>query len=87
MYVTINGTNSRLKQIKAGVPQELTLGPILYNIFTNDIPTSNKTYLAIYADDTAIYASSWNPRQSSRYIQDYLEQILDFLKKLETRRL
>ena len=62
MYVSINGTNSSTKEIRAGVPQRSILGPVLYNIYTNDIPKTNKTHLAIYADDTVIYTFSWNPQ-------------------------
>ena len=85
MFVTINGTKSSIKQVRAGVLRDSILGPMLYNIFTNDIPISNKTQLAIYADDTAVYSSSWSPRQATRNIQAHLDLILDYFVKWKLR--
>lgn len=52
--VRINGTISDTKHIHAGVPQGSVLGPTLFNIFTNDIPTPSPSKVALFADDTAI---------------------------------
>ena len=84
MYITVNGVNSLLKHIKAGVPQGSILGPTLYTIYTNDIPTSDKTNLAIYADDTAIY-TSWKPRQATKHIQEHLNTIVEFFDRWKLR--
>lgn len=80
VYVTVNGITSSIKDIRAGVPQGSILGPILYNIFTNDILISDKTHLAIYADDTALYASSWSLAQATKYLQNHLDQIVSYHK-------
>lgn len=58
MYVTVKGSNSSIKQVKIGLPQGSIFGPTLYNIYTNDIPHTNSTHIAMYADDMAIYTSS-----------------------------
>ena len=79
IYVVVNGICSTTKTVRAGVPQGSILGPTLYSIFTNDIPTTRNTQLAIYADDTAIYASSWNPQQATKYIQHHLNQITEYM--------
>ena len=72
-------SNSRTKRVKAGVLQGSILGPLLYNIYTNDIPIANNTHLAIYADDTAI-TSSWNPTQATKYLQAHLDKILEYFQ-------
>ena len=77
MYVVVNGTSSTTKIVRPGVPQGSILSPTLYSIFTNDILTTSNTQLAVYADDTAIYASSWYPQQATKYIQHHLNQIIE----------
>jgi hypothetical protein len=50
--VRISGTFSPSYVVKPGVPQGSTLGPLLFNIFVNDIcdSTSNSKNLLLYAD-------------------------------------
>lgn len=38
------------------------------------------TTLVMYADDTAIYASSWNPTQATKYLQKHLNLISEYTK-------
>lgn len=57
--VIINGASSPEKPINAGVPQGSVIGPVLYILYINNIPKIPKTHLALYADDTAVYTSSW----------------------------
>ncbi|CAF4894521.1 unnamed protein product [Pieris macdunnoughi] len=45
---------SGFHDILAGVPQGSVLGPVLYTIFTSDLPRTSEVNIATYADDTAI---------------------------------
>ncbi|PSN42154.1 RNA-directed DNA polymerase from mobile element jockey [Blattella germanica] len=67
--VNHNGGESSTTNIQAGVPQGSVLAPILYNIYTSDIPTSPQVNLALYADDTAIYTSNRNLRYARLTLQ------------------
>ena len=60
LRVQINNIKSTKTPIQAGVPQGSVLGPKLFNVYLNDIPTFTRTKLALFADDTAIYAHSYN---------------------------
>ena len=55
--VKINGSYSTYRDVTVGVPQRFVLGPLLFNIFINDIFLFVKnTSVCNYADDTTIYA-------------------------------
>jgi hypothetical protein len=58
----------------SGVPQGSVLGPLLYQIFTADIPTRHDTVIATFADDTAIMASNETPQTASQSLQTHLNQ-------------
>ncbi|KAF0769631.1 Uncharacterized protein FWK35_00006855 [Aphis craccivora] len=58
--------------------------PLIYNVFTGDIPQSNSnTFLATYTNDTAILSSSSNP--ASDALQDYANKIDEWAKKWKVK--
>ena len=57
-FVHFNNTNSSFKILTHSVPQGSILGPLLFNIYINDIKNSvNKLKLVLYADDSCFYQS------------------------------
>ncbi len=57
----INGKFSSSKKIITGVPQGSILGPLLFYLYLNDLPECLcKTTPCLYADDTQIFASSFD---------------------------
>jgi len=61
--------------VLAGVPQGSILGPLLYSVFTSDIPSHPKTNLSTFADDTAILSRHSKPHMASRNLQQHLNSI------------
>lgn len=51
------------------------LGPLLYNLFTSDIPKSRHCKIAQFADDTALYFSHRNLRPLRNRLQDDLNTL------------
>jgi len=72
---------TNLRQIRAGVPQGSVLGPMLYLLFTNDLPTTPQVLTATYADDTAIVASSNNAVTATQLLQSNINKIQEWLEK------
>jgi len=66
---------SQFYTLQAGVPQGSVLGPILYNLYTADIPTTVDTTIATFADDTAVMASNESQAEASEHLQVALDHI------------
>ena len=62
-YVSLAGVESSRQTVVCGVPQGSSLRPLLFLIYINDIPNSEKLSFRIFADDTNIFASSPNATQ------------------------
>jgi hypothetical protein len=75
-----NETSSRFPML-SGDPQGCILGPLLYTLYTADIPTSNKTILSTFADDTAIFTSHPDPATATLNLQDHLHNIETWFRK------
>ena len=57
-YVEINGVSSTKETITHGVPQGSILGPLLFNIFINDLPNCNDFFnYTLFADDSTLTCS------------------------------
>ena len=57
-YVVYNDCKSDYKQIKCGVPQGSILGPLLFFIFINDLPSVSKLFMPIlFANDTNLFCT------------------------------
>lgn len=69
--------------IRAGVPQGSVLGPILYLIFTADMPSpsSKSMIISTFADDTAVLSTNKNFQTASRDLQEYLLELQEYFKK------
>ena len=66
--MSYNGVKSELYDISYGVPQGSVLGPLLFIIYSNDIPNAimhSKTVLL--ADDTTVYLVGHNRIEYTRF--------------------
>jgi hypothetical protein len=55
--VSVEDKMSTPREMQAGVPQGSVLSPTLYNIYVNDPPQTQGVHLALFADNTCLYAT------------------------------
>jgi hypothetical protein len=80
-HVSINKTDSATHPIPYGVSQGAILSPSLYNFFTADLPQSNESETATFADDTAIFVSSGDPGVVCNILQRHLDSLSTYFKQ------
>lgn len=57
-YVQIVNSKSSLLPVRRGVPQGSIMGPLLFNMYANDLPDCvNSCKVRLYADDVQVYIS------------------------------
>ena len=72
--VIINGTHSSEKAVTSGIPQGSVLGPLLFVLYINDLPSCVQSNIRLFADDTKIFTRSDLPGATDR-LQDDLNQL------------
>jgi retron-type reverse transcriptase len=79
--VKVENDYSEMISIHAGVPQGSVLGPLLYLLYTADLPTSPRTLIATFADDTSILTTDSDLAVASHLLQMDLLAIQRWLKR------
>jgi ribonuclease HI len=84
--VIFNGTKSRRKCIRQGVPQGSVLSPTLFATLVNDLPTkcaTNGVNISLYADDIAIWSTSKRIHRATAKVQEATQKVFAFLRELK----
>ena len=81
--VTIcNNAKSDTAPVSIEVAQGSTLGPLLFIIYENDIPSIFETcQITLFADDTVVYCSSNCPDVLQQRLNSDLSRVCDWLKE------
>ena len=79
--VKINDTESIFQILLSGVPQGSILGPILFNIFINDLFLFiNEVELANFADDNTIYTTKKNVEELIKVLEKESKSAIDWFE-------
>jgi hypothetical protein len=74
--------SSSRRGMRAGVAQGGLIPPVFFSLYVNDMPSpSLRVKLALYADDTAIIATSRKPTLLVSYLVSYLNDIQRWLSE------
>ncbi|GFT94005.1 probable RNA-directed DNA polymerase from transposon X-element [Trichonephila clavipes] len=77
----LNETLFNEHSVSAGCPQGSLLGPLLFNLYINDIPDYSLTKMNLYADNTAIHATYKKLSTISYAINKHLLHLQNFYDK------
>jgi retron-type reverse transcriptase len=73
--VSVEGEMSTPREMQAGMPQGSVLSPTLYNLYINDTTQTIGVNLALFADDTCLYAKERKEGYVLRKLQRGLNSI------------
>ena len=80
-YVCFKDTCSEINNIDCGVPQGSVLGPLLFILYSNDLPKAVSVCKTIlFADDTTLFKTGSNKKQLFVDIKNDLTQLINWFR-------
>lgn len=79
-FTFTNGTKSDTSSIEYGVPQGSVLGPLLFIIYVNDIQYATKENLRLFADDSNMFISDFDPISLKNRTIKALHELIKWFK-------
>lgn len=79
--VNVKGVFSDPQSIQFGVPQGSILGPLLFMVYINNLPSVVQSCdIQLYADDTLLFFSSNSTAETQTYFSEDLNNIISWLE-------
>jgi hypothetical protein len=79
--VRVGTTTSPFLQLKSGVPQGSILGPLLFLVYINDLPSAiGSAMVNLYADDTVVYGSDSGCANLQQKINAAMDELTNWFR-------
>ena len=82
--VQVGGSLSNWAPVTSGIPQGSVLGPILFVIFINDMPSVVNSYIELFADDSKVFHTIQSD-EDRLSLQEDLNHMVDWSNKWQLR--
>ena len=79
-FVDWNGCKTKTAKLETGVPQGSILGPLLFLIYINDLPSASNLKSIMFADDTNLLIRDKNFQNLIDNLNNELRGVDDFFK-------
>ena len=79
-FTSIGNVQSNIINVLFGVPQGSILGPLLFLIFINDLPSATSFFIKLFADDTFLCAQDENLGRLENTVNLELEKVSSWLR-------
>lgn len=70
---------SQFRETSCGVPQGSVLGPLLFIMYTNDLPAATTSKCIMFADDTTLIIKGKNKKEFNNCINTEIDNIMKWL--------
>ena len=71
--MVVNGASFKWASVLSGVPQGTVLGPILFLLFINDLPSSVSSSFKLFVDDSVLYRHTESSADHDKLQQGLLQ--------------
>ena len=79
--MVLNGWSSNWSSVLAGVPHGLILGPLIFLVYINDLPDSLESTVKLFADDTSLFSTAYDPNILANHLDKDLKKNSDWAYK------
>jgi hypothetical protein len=79
-YVCVGSAASSFKYIRTGVPQGSILGPLLFLLYINDLPTISALLSFLFADDTTLLSSHDDLNYLINYVNVEFQKVVHYFR-------
>ena len=79
-FTECNNIKSIGNTVVCGIPQDSTLGPLLFSLYINDMPLHTNFHVNLYADDTVLIMKNKNINQLQQQVNRELGIIDEWMK-------